>query len=272
MNIRRYASLALVCLCLALATGCDKQPRLQEPGEKPASAEGKARWQAFENNARQQDAQAKAFRLHLSLTYTVPGSAENRRITAIMWGNSPKVTRLDVNAGVGVLLARLRDGDEGLTIHSVGDKKAWQYSGHAKAMLNIGVPVPLSLPDMAALLLGRFSLLLPQSSFTDVTSGPKGLMRYALENQYKITAISLDAKGLVRHIQFTAIGSTQAWQMDIDYDSGERPLPQTLRLQHPNGSSATVYVQARHVIVPAFGEAQMLLRIPPEITVEALEP
>lgn len=113
-------------------------------------------WNAYLARARD-DASFRAgpFRDDLSLRFGTEGNT--RRVTALFWGNGARDLRLDVRAGVGATVAMVRQREEHFLIYAPMEGRAFFHEGAASPLLKMGVPLPLDLPRLEALVHNRFA-------------------------------------------------------------------------------------------------------------------
>ncbi len=247
------ARLLVPVLCLLAFAAC--APRTEPvPAVMPVPADAAlAAWDRFEAYSAARSAEAGPFRLQCSLRYSNQG--EGRRVAAIIWGNGDLPLRLDVTA-MGVLAGRLRQDASELLIHAPREDKAWVHRGAQQAFLAFGLPVPLTLPDVVALLQGRYLDVFGPAAGVDPMQAGEGI-RYRLEHGALPGTITLSPEGLLTNWQETPGG----WNLDVTY-SGTPPLPESLVIDHPEGRHAVLTVTDRERTAP-FSAAQLALALPP---------
>jgi hypothetical protein len=238
--------------------------------DAPASEDdAQTRWAAFSAYCLNRAEQAKPFRINLSLNAVEKENVQTRRVTAILWSNGQNVTRLDVSAGVGVLLARIREGNAGLLIHAVEDNRVWFHNEPTRITLNFEIPIPFSLSEISAVLQGRFMDVLLQADMPDkFIQEPGGVICYATGSFPG--QLCLGAQGLPRIWKLYPDSRNDAWTLRIEYDGSNPPLPERLRLAKPDGATAEILIKNRTVLDTPFTEAQLGLRLPPGVKPEPL--
>ena len=247
-----YVLILALALCVA---ACAPRSGTSVPDIMPVPADAAtAVWKGFERYSEARSAEQRPFRLQSSLRYANQG--EGNRVSAILWGNGELPLRLDVNA-MGVLVGRIRQDVDGLIIHSPRDGKAWEYRGSQPAFLSFGLPVPLTLTDVTALLQGRYL-----DVFGSAVQGADPMqagenIRYRLENSALPGSVVLSPEGMLLGWQEKPGG----WTLDIVYD-GTPLLPETLEIDHPEGRHAVLTVTRRERTEP-FAAAQLALALPP---------
>ena len=255
MSFARTLSTVLVLSLALCVAACAPRSGSPFPDIMPVPADAAtAAWTGFERYSEARSAEQGPFRLQSTLRYANQG--EGQRVSAILWGNGGLPLRLDVNA-MGVLVGRIQQDVDSLTIHSPREGKAWEYRGSQPAFLSFGLPVPLTLTDVTALLQGRY---LDVFGSTVQGAGPMRAgenIRYRLESSTLPGSIVLSPEGLLLSWQEKPGG----WNLDIVYD-GTPPLPETLEIAHPEGRHAVLTVTRRERTEP-FAATQLALALPP---------
>lgn len=250
---KRIASRLVVLCLLTILTACaGKGTNQLPPPESPAAAERSEHlWQAL---VRQSDRHPPSpYRLGLSLRFGTEG--DTRRVTALFWGNDDSHLRLDVMAGVGAVIANIVEADTRFLIYSPRENVAYFHEGRTKPLIKVGVPVPLALADLSALLNGRFLRAFGEGH-TPVAATSPDTAAFALEKRFG-GVLTLDAQGLP--VRWTENGD-KGWIMEIRYD--EQNLPRRLDLTHTNGQKAIVLVKQRDTVQRPFTEEQLGLALP----------
>ncbi|WP_300802146.1 hypothetical protein [uncultured Desulfovibrio sp.] len=251
--MKRITSLlAVLCLTALLAACAGKGAGQLPPPESPAAAERSEQlWQALVRQSARHD--AAPYRLGLSLRFGSQG--DTRRVTALFWGNDDSHLRLDVMAGVGAVIANIVEADARFLIYSPRENVAYFHEGSTKPLLKVGVPVPLALADLSALLNGRFLRAFGEGH-TPVAASSPDTAAFALEKRLG-GVLTLDAQGLP--VRWTENGD-KGWRMELLYD--EQGLPRRLNLTHANGQKAIVLVKQRDTVQQPFTEEQLGLALP----------
>lgn len=252
MKQRIFSLLAVLCLTALLTACAGKGTDQLPPPESPAAAERSENlWQAL---VRQSDKHTPSpYRLNLSLRFGTEG--DTRRVTALFWGNNDKNLRLDVMAGVGAVIANIVEADTRFLIYSPRENVAYFHEGNTKPLIKVGVPVPLALADLSALLNGRYLRAFGEGH-TPVAASSPDTASFALEKRFG-GVLTLDAQGLP--VSWTENGD-KGWRMTILYD--DRQLPRRLDLVHADGQKAIVLVKQRDEVHKSFTEEQLGLALP----------
>lgn len=262
---------ALALLLLMLAACAPKQaPHVSPPVEETAASDEKGAqiWQRFRTQAATAEVMSGPFRISGTLRYT-DAKGENARVSSLLWGNgraeTPYPLRLDLLAGVGTVVAKAREDKGGFVAYVPEEKSAYIQEGDDGTLASFGVPVPLSLGDLALLLTGRCgTLFLPDSLHND-----SGTPEYALTADGARFAIP-DAR-LPGLLELSSTGAPLSWKeqgrdgWSIVMESGvANPLqPRRLRISHPNGLTALVVVKEIARVSPPYSAEQMSLLLPP---------
>ena len=258
----RFPALALCCCAVLFALGgCAPQQAPLTPASPDRAA---SVWAAFADYCAGRAAQTGPYRLQCGLRYTGT-EGDGNRANVIVWGNSDRLVRLDVMAGIGMLVGRVRQSGSDLTIHAPRENKAWTSTGRGGTLLSFGVPVPLTPQDVVAVMQGRYlDVLGPARGFDPYEAG-QGAILFRLEGGHLPGAVTLDADGLLVRWQ----EAPDAWSMRIAYDDAVPRLPREIVIEHPEGRRAVLTVASRQRPAP-FSEEQLRLNLPPDTVVEIM--
>ncbi len=244
-------------LMTVLLQGC--APRVA-PGVPAPADQADAAWHAYRSWAQGNDADAGPFRLNASLRYKT-GEHDGNRVVALLWSNGEVPLRLDIMAGIGATVARIREDDTTFLAYSPNENKAYYHNGDGRALLSFGVPVPFSVPDLAYLLNGRFGRVFDDAR-ADARLVADGGIAYTLPRGRVRGMLELSPEGLPRRWTDTLPGDTQpGWDMRIDYDDAAPPLPRKITITHAKGYSAILLVKERER-PQAFTGEQLGLELP----------
>ena len=241
-----------VCLSLLLAACAGKGRETPPPLDSPAAAaRSEALWQALEAQSARHA--AAPWRLSLSLRFGSEGNT--RRVTALFWGNDDSHLRLDVMAGVGAVISNIVEGEQRFLVYSPRENVAYFHEGSTKPLLKVGVPVPLALADLAALLNGRYTRAFG-TGHTPVAPEGDGAAAFSLDKRFG-GVLTVDEQGLP--VRWTENGA-KGWVMGILYD--DQGLPRRLDLTHADGQKAIVLVKQRDSVKDPFSPDQLALTLP----------
>lgn len=237
----------LLLLLLLVCCSCAKQGPITETPEKEIA---QARWDLMLS-----DPQVEPFRIQFSLRFGEEGNT--RRVTGILWGNSPETLRMDIMAGVGVVIARIADSPDKFLLYSPRENKAYAHEGEEKPMLKIGMPLPFTLRMLAALLEGQYASVFG-TSYASAEPNSDGTIAYTL-NEGPKGLLDVNLEGVPVSWQ----QGPKGWRMSITPEENSR-LPKSLRFSNTNGKIALVLVKEREKS-EAFNSEQMELSIPENI-------
>lgn len=233
-------------------------------------------WQRFRTQAATAEVMSGPFRISATLRYT-DAKGETNRVSALLWGNgradSPYPLRLDLLAGVGTVVAKVREDTNSFVAYAPGEQSAYVHEGDGRTLASFGVPVPLSLGDLTLLLTGRCGALF----FPGAQHNDSGTPEHTLTAEGARFIIP-DAK-LPGVLELSSTGAPLSWREQgqggwiIGMEPGEtNPLqPRRLRISHPKGYSALVVVKDISRVSPPYSGEQMGLILPPGTGRKALE-
>lgn len=127
-------------------------------------------WTEFQRTYRFDDS-GRGMVMDASLHYK--GARQSLRATLNLWGNLPYPLRLNAAATLGANLAFIRqDGDGWLAVMPQQDK-AYKHPDPAYGQAALGLPIPLTLREMALFATGSYAKLFPEhfSGFSKTDSG-----------------------------------------------------------------------------------------------------
>ena len=232
----------LLALCLLLASCAGRGGPAGEQADPIAAARV---WNAYLERA---DNAAEPYQDALSLRFGREG--DTRRVTALMWGNGERALRLDVMAGVGVTVAMVAQSGEHFLIVSPMEKKAYFHEGERSPLLRVGVPLPLDLFQLDALLHGRYQAVFG-TGYAAATTAKAGIC-FALTDGVG-GSLTLDGAGL------PAVWENDSWQARLSLD--DRGLVQRLDVASARGDRGILLVKERSPHAP-FTDEQLRIVIP----------
>lgn len=100
-----------------------------------------------------------------SLLYTTPKNSNRTEVQ--IFGDFARPLRLDVRAGLGSMLALMREDGAGLLAYYPDKKKAYAHQDPVIGAQLLGLPFPFSLQDLSYLLCGQFRTLVPVNKAPD---------------------------------------------------------------------------------------------------------
>lgn len=242
----------LLAAALLLVCACARQPAL--PDVSPEQAD--QTWAQFMART----APIEPYRINISLRYGREDATQ--RVTALLWSNGSGPVRLDVMAGMGPLVARIREDGPNFVALSPRENKAWvhqstdPYSVTPRVLINLGVPLPFALTHVSHLLRGNFVEVFGverQGAAVQVKDG----IRYRLAG-YPGGTLELSPEGVPLRWADTA----GAWVMELGYADADPTVPQKLTLTHADGNAAIVLVKNREKPAAPYTEKQLALEVP----------
>ncbi|WP_156921804.1 hypothetical protein [Desulfovibrio inopinatus] len=150
--------------------------------------------------------------------YAKQGSGH--RLLVDFFGNTNRPLRLDLKASVGTVIALWREDDLGVTVALPEKNEVRTFPDATQAAAALGMDLPFSLRQLAAILLGQFDEFLP-STASDATQTKQGI-RYTLPDTSPFSSITLDFTGKAVHL--TGHGAS-AWNAELTPWSSDIPGP-----------------------------------------------
>ena len=274
------ASLALLLLLLSLGACTARHgatlptpPPVPEPQVDDRASQI---WQRFVTRANTAEFMTGPFRINANLRYT-DASGKSTRVSSLLWGNgkagAPYPLRLDLLAGVGTVVAKVREDASSFTAFAPDEKTAWVHEGGSRTLASFGVPIPLSLSDLTMLLTGRSGLLFIPSTISNDTGVPPehsltdSGARYIVAGARLPGEVELSESGAP--LAWRELGQN-GWSVTLEPDEVNPLLPKRLRVSHPKGYSALIVVKEIARVSPPYSTAQMGLALPPDTRKEAM--
>lgn len=238
---------AVIIFMAILLCACARQGAITSA---PESGQAGKRWEMLA----EKDQPDRPYRAQFSMRFGEDG--DTRRVTGILWGNDDQNLRMDIMAGVGVVIGKISDNVDHFLLYAPRENKAYFHDGANKPLLRIGVPLPFDLASLAALLNGHYNAVFG-TEYKNAQDGSGGNIDYDLEGSPGGT-LALAPDGL----PVSWIQDNGAWKMDMAY---EGDLPRSLKLAGKNGKKAIVLVKEREFPAKPFTEGQMSLELPPSV-------
>ncbi len=277
----------LMIMLLLLLSACGKEQQIapvtpvqpskqEEPKvEPPKKTAPEIYWDKYAASAK---VSMSPFRNQLTLRYGVEGKTD--RAAALLWGNSSKEIRLDINAGVGVSVAKVYEGPKEFILYLPREKTAYLYSGEQKPLFTIGVPMPLGLAHLTQILKGHYAKVFGEE-YSDIVKPadaalpaaileelPKNAAAYILDgNDFEGTLV-LSSQGLPLYWQAE---DGKGWVIEFSYKDGQK-LPYKLNIQHISSKrKALLLVKERSSNVKTFRRDTLRLTYPKTTAVKPLD-
>jgi len=258
-SIRRGASAALsaffaASLCLLALVGCAPRQQAGTPGEAP---QPQALWSALMASG----AQAQSFTLSASLALQSP--QKSARLLVRFWGNLERPLRLDLSSGMGQTFSLWREDSLGWLAVYPGANQAFTHTSTREALARLGMPFPFGMKELAAVSVGRFSLILP-GSYTGVKKNPNGFV-YSFPASSPVASITLDFEGKPIHLTGRGV---EPWNVELaDFappEAGRAPLAQRITLTTPGGVQAVLRIKKLELGAEPMPPQSLELVLPPQ--------
>ena len=276
-SLRRFSLLVLFLFCSACSWHQGGSKPGPDSGQPESGDKATQLWQRYTARAAAAEGMTGPFRVAANLRYTA-ASGENTRVSSLLWGNgkadSPYPLRLDLLAGIGTVVAKIREDSGSFIAFSPDEKTAYTHARDDRTLVSFGVPIPLTLGDLTLLLTGQGGrLFLPSGARTDSGVPP----------EHKLTAggasYSITGAPLPGVLELSDTGAPIAWReqrkdgWSIEMEpSDENPLqPRKLRISHPQGYSALIVVKEISRVSPPYTAVQMDLALPPGTATKPLK-
>lgn len=253
-------------ILIVLCTACvPKQSQIRVPTPE----ESKAAWYAFTTKTEGKGLQNKPFRVSASLQYSGP-DIDSARVTSFLWGNnisndlSP--LRFDVTAGLGTIVAKARESGQAFTIYAPTEKTAFSHTRDNRSLISFGVPIPLTLRELALILTGDgAALFLPQ---TITAEAPTPTVTKVTPDGVCFAAPSASLPGILELSPDGTLLSWQdyrssSWHIKFIYDKKSKTLPERLVITHPKGYKAIVTLKDMTLPPRPYTVKEMDLILPP---------
>lgn len=234
----------LAALLLLPAPGCTPK---RGPDDGPASP--KAAWQVFRRQYCNPP-EAPGLLVKASLYYTrIKPTKRTNRTLVTLWGDFAGPMRLDIAAGMGKLLAHIREDKDGLLVFYPTEKKAYAHANAVLGATRLGMPFPFSLNELGSVIAGDFSGLVPKLPKEGVRT--QDGFRYTL-NGTLVSALELDRDGrpiLLEGRTTKAYETARSWRLEInayeDATGRAAPLPHRLTLALDDGEKGVLRIRSQ---------------------------
>lgn len=269
--IRRTASLcAVIVAALVLLTGFGCTPK-RAPGMAFDSPD--AAWKSFRRNyCRPASEPGMLVKASLYYTRVKPMKRTNRTLVS-MWGNFNGPMRLDISAGIGKLLAHIRENGDGLLVFYPSEKRAYAHVNPVLGATRLGMPFPFSLSELAKVAVGDFSGLVPKR-YEKAARTADGFVYEIKDGQ--ADTVTLDVTGRPIQIDGTTTGANDArrWSLVLDkfQDTVKTvPLADRVTLSMDNGEKGVLRIKSRELKMTAWPDKATGLELPEEVIFRRLD-
>lgn len=145
---------ALLLVCMATLTGCPEPDPEISRTLSPHTV-----WEQHKALRKQTQETIPALTAQASLNYKTP--ARSGRVILKLWGNMAYPLRLDVQAGIGASAAFWREDHSGWLGFFPLQDQAFTHTSGSAGLTTMGLDMPLSLRDIAAVMSGNWAWLVP---------------------------------------------------------------------------------------------------------------
>ncbi|MEF2143939.1 MAG: hypothetical protein V3573_00715 [Desulfovibrionaceae bacterium] len=227
---------------------------------------------------------APAFVTECSLAWT--SGKKSARILLDIWGDfrtpdQPATVRMDAWTNLGGSLSKLRENGHGLAAFYPEQLKGYFHADPIIGARLLGLPFPFSLADLADLLGGNFSNLVPQS-YNSVQANADGSFTYAF-TQGRLRSLTLDksARPLSMSGETTVPEEHREklggiWKIDFLHYPEQQPgtpvvSADRLFLTLPGEHRGSLRIQSRELKLAPWPEEALVLNLPPGTELRALD-
>ena len=243
-------------------------PAAPATGRRPPPAgEAKAVYATF-LAGQAQNTPAAAFSLSGSMSF----AAKNKsgRLNYRFFGNLADPTRLDLTTSMGGPYANLREDATEFSAFVPGKATLYRHPDTRQGASRLGMPLPFTLREMAALVCGRFGELAP-ATFGSAKKVQDGY-EYAFSSDPRLSSLTLDFQGKPRHLTGRGV---EPWRVDFEDDEAgpglSQPVARKLTLTTPGGSSLIIRIKSLQLRPEPYPAADLELPVPSRVAIRSLE-
>ena len=234
-------------------------------------------WERFTARAKAAEINTGPFRVSGTLRYT-GHDGQSTRVSSILWGNgsldSPYPLRLDLLAGVGNVVAKIREDRSSFLAYVPDENTAYTHERGLNTLVSFGVPIPLTLSDLTLLLTGRSGALFLPYTESGMSPMPETYTRTEKGFSYVIRDAMLPGR-----LEISTSGAPVSWSeyrdngWTITFESrDDNPLLlRRLQVSHPKGYSALIVVREFERLPKAFPPEHLSLALPRDVDMRDLE-
>ncbi len=256
----------LGCLALAAAGCATVQPGRPGHGQ-PAADQAKTVYQAFLAN-QAKNANVAAFSLSGSMSFAARG--KSGRLNYRFYGNLANPVRLDLTTPMGGSYAHLREDATEFAAYVPSRDTVYRHVDTKAGAARLGMPLPFSLRELAAILVGRFGELAP-AKYASAKAVQDGY-EYAFSGDPRLSSLTLDFAGKPRHLTGRGV---EPWRVDFEDDVAVAglavPVAQRIVLTTPGGNNVTIRVKSLTGRPSPYPAADLELPVPPHAATRSLE-
>lgn len=265
MNVRSWLRLAVLVVllpCGCFLAGCASRPGpdLEQPGGS-VEQQAKATWDLFQAeylaNCLPSD-----FSVRASVNYE--GAEQSSRVVLRMWGRTDFPIRLDIQAGIGAMLAHWREDEHGWVGYAPGREQAFVARDVRAGAEMMGMLMPVRLDSLARMLAGCWQGVVPPTYARAALVGDE--LEYVFHEGQSQFVLRLAMDG--RPLALSQAGP-QGWSVSVDQwinPSSQTPRRITLR---QGSQSAVLRLRGADFCVEPWTAQELALDLPPGTAVHA---
>lgn len=270
MGIRTLTAL-LAVLCLSTMLGCKAKPAPELIVDSPAAA-----WQSFRDHyCVAPEEPALLVKASLQYSRTKPFKRTNRTLVS-MWGDFNGPMRLDVKAGIGRLIAHIREDKNELLVFYPMDRRAYAHANPVLGATRLGMPFPFSLAELARVSVGDFSGLVAKK-FVAAKAVPQGFA-FTLHGSLA-TTITVDPTGRPLFLGGQTLrrgAKPGTWGLEVNsYGDADPatpfPMPGRVTLTTDSGEKGVLRIKSRTLRIQPWSAKSTGLELPDDIVYHRLD-
>lgn len=269
--MKRLLRLTSVVSVILLLSACAQHaPQLRIAQQAP-QIEAEQVWAKYRANAERKSAEVP-FSLSASFRFKTPDSSN--RASLRMWGNGTNPVRIDILGPFGSVVASLRISDSRSVIFEPDNKRAVYSDSGQELLVRLGLPVPVSVQDIVALLRGNYGDLFPKTYETAYVEGTTNIAyTFSAQPENRTSSQKLTDGILVLNKQ----GLPLVWEqkekaMSISFEKYGNGLPDKIRVIAGTERSALFLIKERSNPGVPFETQALELALPPDTKLEAMRP
>lgn len=260
-NRRSLAACLFLVLGSFVVSACAVKTAIQvDPGPEQIQAA----WNRFHAKYTQ-PCPPRDFFVRASVNYS--SVDHNSRLLFSFWGRTNFPVRMDLQAGMGAMVAHWREDEQGWIGYHPGSREAFFSSDSRAGAAMLGLAMPLRLNAFAQILAGCWEGVIPKNNVFAQFTGNH--FEYLLEHHGKKAVLALTPEGLPVSLRED---DAQGWIITIDeWLDNDRRSPKRLSLRHEK-NFAMVRLQRMDFSTVHWQEADLSLELPSGTALHHLEP
>lgn len=269
--MKRLLRLASVVSAILLLSACAQHaPQIRIDQQAPQT-EAEQVWAKFRANAKRKST-ASPFSLSASFRFKTPDSSN--RASLRIWGNGTNPVRIDILGPFGSIVASLRISNSRSLIYEPDSKRAIYSDSGQELLVRLGLPVPVSVQDIIALLRGNYTKLFPTMYDTAYVEGTTNIAyTFSAPPENKKTSQKLTGGILVLNKH----GLPIVWEkkdksMSISFEKYDNGLHNKIKVIAGTERSALFLIKKRSTPISPFESQSLKLVLPPDTKLESMRP